>query len=176
MKRATQCASLRGGTVWKGGDTTYTSSLSLAALNPVLAGSSRIFAKHLAPMPTGNGGEDEWVHRKIMNNKNNFSHIFKMFITPWACQKLDLTLKVKNKTQTFSCGSVGHDFKINTGAYSQLDAPRIGLKEMFVWLFDLVFWSTWHFHLSLFTKTSWNCIILKHSVLPDYNLVNNTKK
>lgn len=91
MKGATQRAALRGGTVWKSGDTTYTSSLSLTALNPVLAGSSRIFAKHLAPMPTGNGGEDEWAHRKIMNNKNNFSHISKMFITPRASQKLDLT-------------------------------------------------------------------------------------
>lgn len=59
MKRATQCASLRGGTELNVDDTTYTSSLTLAALNPVLAGSSRILAKHLAPMPTGNGGEDE---------------------------------------------------------------------------------------------------------------------
>lgn len=32
----------------------------------------------------------------------------------------------------FACGSVGQDFEIDTGAYSQLDARRNGLKEMFL--------------------------------------------
>jgi len=63
-----------------------------------------------------------------MNNKNNFSHIFKMFITPRASQKLDLTQNQSSILGWFACGSVNQCFEIDAGAYSQLDAPRNGLK------------------------------------------------